>query len=217
MPEDLAGIKSCFSAGVGDNASFEFELASRFGIHCYLADFSVDSPPLKSDKFVFVKKYISERDSPDSIKFESWLKTAGVLEPDRLNPNSILAMDIEGSELEILLSAPPDSFTGFKYIVLELHNLERILHEPFLQLYSLAVQKLLSNFSVCHLHPNNVIDPVVRYGITLPCALEITLVNNTCLPNYSKLPYVYSYHHPLDVPKINAKPEVRLSNHWLRK
>ena len=82
-------------------------------------------------------------------------------------------------------------------------------------MYSLALQKLTNDFIVCHIHPNNVIDPVVRHGITLPTVLEITLINKYCLPR-ADYPVVKKLPHPLDVPNSSHQPSIVLSQHWFK-
>src|ERR1035441_7551539 len=52
IPNDLAGVNVCFSPGVSLVANFEADLASR-GISCFLADYSVDAPPIINHLFHF--------------------------------------------------------------------------------------------------------------------------------------------------------------------
>src|SRR5580658_8331283 len=52
IPNDLAGINVCFSPGVSVVADFEADLASR-GINCFLADYSVDAPPVINELIHF--------------------------------------------------------------------------------------------------------------------------------------------------------------------
>ena len=57
VPDDLAGISALFSPGVADTADFESVFAAR-GVPCFLADYSVDAPPVSSPLFHFEKKYL---------------------------------------------------------------------------------------------------------------------------------------------------------------
>jgi len=41
VPDDLEGIKICFSPGVAQQSDFELAMAQR-GITCFMADYSVD-------------------------------------------------------------------------------------------------------------------------------------------------------------------------------
>src|SRR5580765_5653334 len=57
LPDDLLGVEYCFSPGVSDNVSFESDLARR-GIRSFLADYSNDAPPSRSEWFNFEKKFL---------------------------------------------------------------------------------------------------------------------------------------------------------------
>ena len=46
LPDDLSGVAACFSPGVAKVADFENQITEK-GIPCFLADYSVDKPPLK--------------------------------------------------------------------------------------------------------------------------------------------------------------------------
>ena len=53
LPDDLDGIKHCFSGGVGPSSSFEIDLLQRAGIRSFLADASVDGPEKGLKKYIF--------------------------------------------------------------------------------------------------------------------------------------------------------------------
>jgi hypothetical protein len=55
IPDDLEGVSSCFTAGVGGNVDFEFKLANK-GIKCFMADYSVEKPPLSHSNFFLIKR-----------------------------------------------------------------------------------------------------------------------------------------------------------------
>jgi hypothetical protein len=54
VPDDFNGIKVCFSPGVAASAHFEEDLANR-RIKSFLADYSVECPPIKNP-FSFSRK-----------------------------------------------------------------------------------------------------------------------------------------------------------------
>jgi hypothetical protein len=80
VPNDLEGIKVCFSPGVSETANFEFDLANK-GIHCFLADYSVESPPIKNDLFHFEKKYLGLAENLVYTTLESWVPNINVPSP----------------------------------------------------------------------------------------------------------------------------------------
>ena len=57
VPNDMENIGACFSPGVSTTADFEIDLAQR-GVRSYLADYSVDRPPVHNPLFDFEKKYL---------------------------------------------------------------------------------------------------------------------------------------------------------------
>ena len=95
IPDDIEGIEACFSPGVDQVSGFE-EDCSKAGMKLFLADKSVDFPPinLPVDKFNFIKKFIGFTQNDDYITMDEWVNTAN------LNPDSdlLLQMDIEGFE-----------------------------------------------------------------------------------------------------------------------
>ena len=210
VPDDFDGIKACFSAGVADDSTLELDMARR-GIKCFLADYSVDRAATENALFKFRKKFISNKKDPSCISMQDWITESH--SPCSSSLDSILSIDIEGSEIELFLTNDMSIFKGFRFIVMELHFLERIAHKPFYDLYFLTLQKLLSDFTVCHLHPNNCSKPVKRFGITIPPTLEITLINNNRIAK-EVLP-VKQLPHPLDQRNVLTKPDWTLSKHWL--
>ena len=57
VPDDLDGIVACFSPGVDVTATFEEALLER-GIPCFLADASVDAPPIEHPLIDFERKFL---------------------------------------------------------------------------------------------------------------------------------------------------------------
>jgi len=101
IPDDLDGIEYCFSPGVSTVSNFENELAN-LNIKSFLADYSVDSPPIAREEFTFDKKFLGSTDYGQFFTLTSWkdkyLKDyAGDL---------ILQMDIEGGEYEVIINTP---------------------------------------------------------------------------------------------------------------
>ena len=54
IPNDLEGINSIFSPGVGNTAEFELHFASK-GLMVYMADYSINCPPIVHPNFIFEK------------------------------------------------------------------------------------------------------------------------------------------------------------------
>ena len=56
LPDDLRGIAACYSPGVSEQASFEMDMAKR-GIASFMADASVEKPPLNVPGAEFLRKF----------------------------------------------------------------------------------------------------------------------------------------------------------------
>jgi hypothetical protein len=172
IPDDLEGIEYCFSPGVDVSSSFENQLADQ-QIKSFLADYSVEAPPIIRSEFVFDKKFLGAVDRDQFFTLASWKDK--YLKDYR--GDLILQMDIEGFEYEVILSTPADLLDQFRIIVIEFHELDR-LFDPFaFRLFSACFDKLLESFYVVHIHPNNVSEVVKREAIEIPTIMEFTFLN----------------------------------------
>jgi len=114
VPDDLDGIKACFSPGVGRQYGFELDCL-RKGMEVYMADGSVPQPDDLPDGMHFLPRYLMTKVEfsdvhltdyrKGSITLKSWVSESGLEEQDEL----MLQMDVEGFEYDILL-AQSDTF-----------------------------------------------------------------------------------------------------------
>lgn len=172
IPDDLVGINACFSPGVSSIADFENDLTKR-GIKCFLADYSVDKPPIENDLFSFTKKYLGNKNDEIYTTLEKWIENS--------IPNNkfdlILQMDIESSEYDVLLETPYDTLNQFRIIIIEFHNLHNFLLDRFaFKTIENTFIKLLRNFSILHIHPNNYFLPVRHKEFEIPPFMEFTFL-----------------------------------------
>jgi hypothetical protein len=206
IPDDLEGIEYCFSPGVNRTADFENELADR-NIRSFLADYSVEQPPLSRPEFVFDRKFIGARNDEIFMTLDDWKQK---YLPD-YRGDLLLQMDIEGGEYEVLLSATMELLSSFRIIVVELHSLER-LFDPFaFSIIRSCFEKLLRSFYVVHAHPNNCRGMVMHHGIGIPDVVEMTLYSRS---RGQPGAYRSDYPHPLDVDNCKARPTLTLPDCW---
>ena len=207
IPDDLAGIKALFSPGVAETADFEAEFARR-NVPCYLADYSVEGPPVSSPLFHFEKKYLGPRTEGITITLDDWVARHAPSGDDL-----ILQMDIEGAEYGVLLSADQATLRRFRIIVFELHELQELWQPKGLELISLMFTKLLTHFDVVHTHPNNCRPPQGYGDLLVPPVMEMTLLrkdrSRTRTPT-ERLP------HPLDRTNVPKLPDFPLPACWYR-
>jgi hypothetical protein len=206
IPDDLEGIEYCFSPGVGPMADFENDLADR-GIRSFLADYSVDSPPLTRPEFTFDKKFLGSTDSGPFITLASW-KDKYLMS---YTGDMILQMDIEGFEYQVLVNTPDKLLNQFRIIVIEFHSLHRLFDLFDYGLFLSCFGKLLENFYVVHAHPCNSSDSVTKGNIKVPRLMELTFLNKrrvTCAKPQRVFP------HKLDADCTRARPPLALPKCW---
>lgn len=224
LPDDLDNLTALLSPGVGDNSDFEFFFAEK-GLRCYLADYSVEGPAREHENFTFLKKFIgtesrgSEYISLDSLVSVALSNISNLAEEQSKQgvargADWVLSLDIEGAEFETLLEASDDCLDRFRIVVMELHGLQRIFHEPLLVLYRAMMVKMLRHFHICHIHPSNAFPSIIRHGVDVPVNLEITFihrsrVSSTIFPKAS-LP------HPLDTKVVPKNIDLVLSDLWCK-
>ena len=208
LPDDLDDIDACFSPGVAETANFETEIAGR-GIRSYLADYSVDSPPVDSPLFDFEKKHLGDSNNQAYMRLEDWV-TAKV---GRETRNLLLQMDIEGSEYKVFLDTPRETLQQFRIMVVEFHSLDQLLFPPSFNYLSQVFTKLLKDFCIVHMHPNNYWAPLEYGEYQIPPAIEITLYRKDCVVLSGESP---SFPHLLDSKNVFNKPDAALPACWQR-
>jgi hypothetical protein len=174
VPDDLVGIEYCFSPGVNTCAEFEGQLADR-GIRSFLADYSVDSPPVDRPEFIFDRKFLGPLDRDNWFTLSTWKDK--YLKDYR--GDLILQMDIEGFEYETILTTPMDLLRQFRIAIIEFHGLDRLFDSFVFGRLSSCFEKLLEVFHVVHIHPNNSGESIIRGAIEIPEMMEFTFLNKS--------------------------------------
>jgi len=189
IPDDLHGISGCFSPGVCEIANFELEFANR-GINCFLADYSVETPPIQNHLFDFEKKFLGQEEDSIYITLENWVK--------RKAPNLsdfILQMDIEGAEYEVIYDTSSETLRKFRILVIEFHRLEALIVKYGFDLINFTFKKLLKDFAIVHIHPNNASKVKMYKAFEIPPTMEITFLRKDRILNSRP---TTSFPHKLD-------------------
>ena len=208
VPDDLGGIEYCFSPGVARTARFESALATR-GIRSFLADHSVDGPPVESEMFHFVKKYLGATNDEIFMTLEAWVETS----LPNYTGDLILQMDIEGSEYDVIAATPETVWKRFRILVIEFHGLHTMFNRYGLQFFRYCFRKLLAEFEIVHMHPNNVAIPAKRRDIEIPGVMEITFLRKDRIQSRKKGTI---FPHALDRPNVPGRQDVALPECWYR-
>ena len=203
VPDLFDGIAACFSPGVSTVCTFERDMALR-GIPSFMADHSVDGPPEPNPLFRFEKKFLGTRNDAVFTRLEDWVaRHAGGLDGDL-----VLQMDIEGAEYPVLLDTPAAALRRFRTIVLEIHDFDQVFVRSTYRFYRQVIEKLVADFVVVHLHPNNGTKPRTNGRVAVPKVLEITLLRRDHARIVDGRKPVYP--HPLDAPNLPRNPNVVL-------
>jgi hypothetical protein len=205
VSDDLAGIEYAFSPGVADESGFEMALAA-LGIRIFLADRSVDGPAQRNEYFDFEKKFVGALSNDDYTTLDEW--------KNRKLPNYrgdlLLQMDIEGAEIEAILSVSPALLAQFRIIVIEFHDLGSLWNRPYFELASRAFRKLLGTHRVVHIHPNNCCGSARSRGIEIPRLAEFTFHRRD---RGKERGLRQTYPHPLDRDNVD-RPSLVLPACW---
>jgi hypothetical protein len=120
-------------------------------------------------------------------------------------------MDIEGSEYEVIMNMPQPLLRQFRVMVIEFHFLDKIFSRFGCLLLENVFTKILEDFYVVHLHPNNCCGSVTQHGIEIPRVMEFTFLRKDrarqTLPNRR-------FPHPLDGKNIPFNPPLNLPGCW---
>lgn len=208
VPNDLKGIEACFSPGVCQVSDFEKDCAD-LGMQVFMADRSVDKPATTHELFHFVKKYVGVTTNDDFMTVDNWVSES--------LPNSqsdlLLQIDIEGYEYEAFLAMSDKLMKRYRIIVAEFHDLDQLWNRPFFQLASRAFEKILQTHTCAHIHPNNIISPLNKGGLSIPPVLEFTFVRKDRIAHANP---VVTFPHSLDADNADVA-HFALPECWYKK
>jgi hypothetical protein len=205
IPNDLEGLRACFSPGVSLISGFEKDCADR-GIDVYMADRSVDKPTDWHDRFHFTKKYVGVTTNDDFMTLDNWVKDSLPDSQDDL----ILQIDIEDFEYETFLGMSDALLNRFRIITGEFHSLNHLWSRPFFQVASRAFEKILQNHSCVHIHPNNESPAMEKEGLFIPPMMEFTFLRNDRIDRREP---VRTFPNPLDADNTD-QPHYPLPTTW---
>lgn len=206
VPNDFEGIKVCFSPGVSITSTFEDDLARR-GIKSYMADYSVDGPPSANPLFDFEKLFLGAENNNVYITLDSWVAKKIQGDPGDM----ILQMDIEGGEYDVLFQTPSTLLRKFRIVVIEFHKLDGLLDQYGYKMVNQTFAKLLEDFEIVHIHPNNS-DRIVRsLKYSIPPTMEFTFLRKDRVKQRSPLK---EFPNKLDFTSKTSKPDFNLPPCW---
>lgn len=155
------------SIGVGSDWSFDSQIAAN-GVTVVQLDGSIEKPnnskliqnlnEFELGKLNFIKKHIGIRSSPETLGFYELAQFV------RSNFDSAgLKMDIEGFEWRLLASLHKDDLQQFSWIVVEIHDLDRLQTRAGSELFQ-AICDHLEDFEIANVELNQSSAPLNLHG-----------------------------------------------------
>lgn len=171
--ESIHGLECLFSPGVANTWSFEEQVATATGCRVCLIDGSIDRPGDLPGSFDFEPLWLTDFDSQSSVTLGTWISKQGFERSNRLG----LQMDIEGGEWTVLRQASSEDLQRFQFLVVEFHQLDLITTLwHYLRRIRPVLRKVLRDFQVVHVHPNNCCSAILVGKILIPTVLEVSFV-----------------------------------------
>ena len=203
LPDDLEGISSVLSIGIGGEVSFDLHFAEK-GIPVYQYDPTVEGPPIQLEMFRFHKTAWGPQDNEGSASLGGKDKKHGLAASDK----NVLKFDTEGAEWKSVINTVSNVFQHFRIIACELHGLNNLHNQQFMQEYRQTMNLLMRNHTVVHLHANNCCGITLVEGVPVPAVVELTLLRNdrsSFVPCHDSIP------GPLDYPSMTDRPDLILN------
>jgi hypothetical protein len=203
---ELSEIDACFSIGCNFVWDFEKEIGENYGVPSVIVDDFSKKPNNLSPLQTFFPSWLGKFSNDKTISLGDLIKRSNFSKSENL----LLQMDIEGSEFECLLHTQRDVLQQFRIMVIEIHNLQNILHHHiFLKYYYPFMKMILEDFEVVHVHPNNACSTWEYKDIRFPEVIEVTFLRRDrikAIAGYAELP------HKLD--QLNAPDNPPILINW---
>ena len=183
----FSGQQIVISLGIGNNSDFEMAI-SRYVSKVFCFDGSIKNLPQENWRLEFERKYVNKEVTKSSTSLTN------ILQGIRVN-HLILKIDIEGAEWEVLESTLQSDLVRFDQIVGEFHGFTTNKSgQVGLNRKVQILEKLLENFEIINVHPNNWGSYRIIKGTPVPDVIELTFINKNLLnsKNFSKSSIFYS-------------------------
>ncbi len=203
MPSSARRTNTVLSIGIGDETSFDDELAAQ-GARVLQFDHTIAAPPTSPPGCEFHRLGWGLRDEHPMITLPSMLKMIDW--SDARHP--ILKFDVEGAEWDGLAMTPSSDLVRFETLAGEFHDFERLLERDFFERVKSVFAKLNETHRVVHLHPNNAGRLVLLEGVPMPRLLELTWARIDAFPLDGRSDEPIP--GPLDSPNLPDLPDLQL-------
>ena len=205
IPNDLEGVKTCFSAGCNKDWDFEKDLEERFEIFSHIIDSEDKKPHDLTSGHTYTPKWLGPAKTKKTITFEQWVELCESKEKKEY----VMQMDIEGYEWLTLLKIEEKLLLRFRILVIEFHGTRDLINKVhFNKVFKPTIAHLLKYFDPVHIHANNCCGTANFGELQFPVVFEVTFHRKDRAINYEgyrKLPHV------LDRANVPSNPEIAIN------
>lgn len=203
MPSLAMKSTTVLSIGIGDQVSFDAELAERGAIvHQY--DHTIPGQPMVHPNFRFHGLGWGPVDDGPLRCLHSMVEAMDWREAQ----HAILKFDTEGAEWDALAAASSEDLAKFDVIAGEFHYFHNLHQRPFHDHVKAVLEKLQRTHVPVHLHANNATGIRLVQGVPVPPLLEITWVRRGVVATAGAC--TDPIPGPLDRPNMADRPDLCL-------
>lgn len=203
MPSLALKTNAVVSIGIGDQVSFDAELADR-GATVLQFDHTIPGAPKEHPNFRFHRQGWGPKDEGELLSLNSMMR--GLDWTQAKFP--ILKFDTEGAEWASLTAASSADLGRFAVIAGEFHGFHNLISRPVHDVIRAVFEKIRQTHLPVHLHANNATGIRLVLGVPVPPLLEITFVRKdvAVFAGHSSEPIP----GPLDRPNMADRPDICL-------
>jgi hypothetical protein len=170
LVDDISKSDVIFSVGIGSNFSFDSAISQDCN-KVIMVDHSIQALYFEEKNMLHIRrKLVPIENNSDEIDLEDLLVSYGGI-------NNILKIDIEGDEWEVLKNLQLKNQKKFRQIVLEVHNLHKLVDVNFYKLYYEVFEKLNLTHRLVVAHANNCASYLNIGGSLIPDVIELTFAS----------------------------------------
>jgi len=203
MPSSSRRSNTVLSIGIGDEVSFDDELAG-LGARVLQFDHTIEGSPSRHPNCQFHRQGWGASDSAPLVSLKTMV---GMLDWSQAR-HPILKFDTEGAEWSCLSAADSADLAKFEVLTGEFHDFHQLPDRAFYDTVFGVFTKLNETHRVVHLHANNAGGMVMIGGVPFPRLLELTWmrISSASFYGHSNEPIP----GPLDRPNVPQLPDLHL-------
>jgi len=167
LSDDMAKSDICISLGIGDNYSFDLDIA-KYCDRVLMFDHTVSPPENLSPNMIFQRIGISAFDS------EGFTTIERIVSELPAESDLLLKIDVEGAEWDVLESLNLETLGRFRQIAAEFHNLHAISDTKHFEKIIVSLSKLSQTHVLANFHINNWASYELISGVPFPDVVEVT-------------------------------------------